>query len=193
MIVSITGTITAKGDRFLVVETGGIGYQVYATLSTLGKYKEGDPAAFFTYHHVSETANDLYGFVTMEEVGFFDALLGISGIGPKTALNVMSVARLEELKNAIRNNDAMILTKVSGIGKKTAERIVLELAGKLELVAGAEESSISGDDGMVVDALVSLGYSRSEARDAVRNIPSAITGVSDRVRAALKNLGRHGV
>lgn len=192
MIVSITGTITAKGDRFLVVETGGIGYQVHATLSTLGKYKEGDTAVFFTYHHVSETASDLYGFVTMEEVGFFDALLGISGIGPKTALNVMSVARLEELKNAIRNNDAAILTKVSGIGRKTAERIVLELAGKLELVAGTEEA-VSGEDGTVVDALVSLGYTRQDARDAVRNIPGSVTGVSDRVREALKNLGRHGV
>lgn len=191
MIASISGTITAKGDRFLVVETGGLGYQVYATLSTLGKQKEGDTATFFTHHHVSETANDLYGFVTMEEVGFFDALLGISGIGPKTALNVMSVARLEELKNAIRNNDATILTKVSGIGRKTAERIVLELAGKLELVAGGVEA-VSGEDGTVVDALVSLGYTRQDARDAVRNIPSAVTGVSERVREALKNLGRHG-
>ncbi len=192
MIASITGTITAKGDRFLVVEAGCIGYQVFATLSTLGKYKEGDTATFLTYHHVSETANDLYGFVTMEEVGFFDALLGISGIGPKTALNVMSVSRLEELKNAIRNNDATILTKVSGIGKKTAERIVLELAGKLELVAGGVEA-VSGEDGTVVDVLVSLGYTRSQARDAVRNVPSSITGVSKRVREALKNLGRHGV
>lgn len=192
MIASITGTITAKGDRFLVVETGGIGYQVYATLSTLGTFKEGSETRLFTYHHVSETANDLYGFMTMEEVGFFDALLGISGIGPKTALNVMSVSRLEELKNAIRNNDATILTKVSGIGRKTAERIVLELAGKLELVAGSVEA-VSGEDGTVVDALVSLGYTRQDARDAVRNIPATVTGVSERVRAALKNLGRHGV
>lgn len=192
MIASISGTITTKGDRFLIVETGGLGYQVYATLSTLGKYKEGDTAVFFTYHHVSETANDLYGFVTMEEVGFYDALLGISGIGPKTALNVMSVSRLEELKEAIRNNDATILTKVSGIGKKTAERIVLELADKLELVAGSEEA-IRGEDGTVVDALVSLGYTHQDARDAVRNIPSSVAGVSERVREALKNLGRHGV
>ncbi len=190
MIASIAGTVAAHGDRFLVVETGGLGYRVYATASTIGGAPHGTTVQLFTYHHVSEVADDLFGFPTLEEVTFFEALLGIAGVGPKTALAVMSVARLAELRAAIRTNDVAILTKVSGIGKKTAERIVLELQGKVD--DAAADASVSADDGTVIDALVALGYARAQARDAVRALPADLTGVSDRVRGALKQLSGHG-
>lgn len=189
MIASISGTIAAKGDRFLVVETGGIGYRVFVGITTLGSMLEGGNIKLFTYHHVSETANDLFGFPTLEEVGFFEMLLSVSGIGPKTALNVMNIARLEELKTAIAKNDATLLTKVSGIGKKTAERIVLELQGKIS--STEDHTTATSEDVTVIDALVSLGYSRNEARDAVRGLPVDIATISDRVREALKTLSRH--
>lgn len=190
MIASLAGTVAAKGDRFLVLETGGLGYRVYVTGDTLRAVQEGSTLRLFTYHHVAEQADDLFGFPSLADVEFFEALLGIAGVGPKTALGVMSVAKLSELQSAIQSKDATILTKVSGIGKKTAERIVLELHGKVE----SEEiaSLVSADDGTVIDALVALGYARTHARDAVRALPADVTGVSNRVREALKNLGGHG-
>lgn len=191
MIASLSGTVAAKGDRFLVIETGGIGYQVFVTTATLGFAPESGSIKLFTYHHVGENADDLFGFPTLPEVEFFEMLLGVSGIGPKTALAVMNVAKLPDLKTAILKNDAALLTTVSGIGKKTAERIVLELRGKIE----AEDSFATGgteEDATVIDALVALGYMRAQARAALQNVPSGVRGVSDRVREALKHMGRHG-
>ncbi len=190
MIASISGTITAKGDRFLVIETGGLGYQVFVTTATLGSAQEGENVKLFTYHHVSETASDLFGFPTLADVEFFEMLLGISGIGPRTALAVMNVAKLPDLKTAILKNDASLLTTVSGIGKKTAERIVLELRGKIE-AASSDEAAGTEEDATVIDALVALGYSRAQARSALQKLPPSLNGVSDRVREALKHMGRH--
>lgn len=192
MIASITGTIRAKGDRFLVVATGGIGYRVFVTPALVASAVGGVNITLFTYHHVSETANDLYGFLTTREVGFFELLISISNVGPKTALNVMGVASLDELEAAIQHGDATILTKVSGVGRKTAERIVLELKEKVDVLAESSVSETLKDDAEVLDALVSLGYTRHEARAALRKVPKDVAGVSERVREALKHLGRHG-
>lgn len=189
MIASVSGTIAAKGDRFLIVTAGGIGFRVFVTPLTLRAHKVGMDATFFTYHHVSENAMDLFGFSTVEETAFFELLLTVSGIGPKTALNVMSIATMSELAEAIGKSDATLLTKVSGIGRKTAERVVLELQEKVP-GAGETEGTLK-DDVSVIDALVSLGYTRSEARTAVRKLPASISGISDRVREALKHIGRH--
>ena len=191
MIASISGTILAKGDRFLVIETGGLGYRVFATTAMLDSAQDDGNIKLFTYHHVSETASDLFGFPTLTEVEFFEMLLSVSGIGPRTALSVMNVARLPDLKTAILKNDASLLTAVSGIGKKTAERIVLELRGKIEAGSSVDAAGTE-EDATVIDALVALGYSRAHARDAMQKLPPEVHGVSDRVREALKHMGRHG-
>ena len=192
MIASITGTIQAKGNRFLIVENGGLGYQVFVTPAVLSTAKTGDAITLFTYHHVSDLAQDLYGFLSTNDVAFYELLLSISNVGPKTALNVMSVGTIDELKTAIQHGDPTLLTKVSGVGRKTAERIVLELKEKVDEAADSEGGEALREDAEVLDALVALGYVRSEARQAVRQIPKTIQGVSDRVREALKHLGRHG-
>ncbi|MBI4415077.1 MAG: Holliday junction branch migration protein RuvA [Candidatus Kerfeldbacteria bacterium] len=191
MIASLAGIVAAKGDRFLVVETGGLGYRVFVTVATLAETQLKTSVHLFTHHHVAENVMELYGFRTNGEVRFFELLLGISGVGPKTALNVLSVATLDELRQAIHGSDATLLTKVSGVGKKTAERIVLELGEKIQHDLAAEQGTLA-DDAAVLDALVALGYSRNEARQAVRSIPKTVKGVSDRVREALKRTGRHG-
>lgn len=190
MIASIIGSIRAKGSRFVVVETGGIGYKVFVTMQALPGLKVGSQAKFSTYQHVSENALELYGFLQFEETEFFESLLTVSGVGPKTALNVMSVASLDELREAIVQADSTLLTKVSGVGRKTSERIVLELQEKVKL--GILPAGTLKEDAEVLDALVSLGYSRNEARHAVRRIPKTVKGVSDRVREALKRVGSHG-
>lgn len=191
MIASISGTVAAKGDRFLVLETGGVGYRVYTTIATLADTPLKGTIHLFTHHHVAENVMELYGFTTNEEVHFFELLLGISGVGPKTALNVLSIATLDELRQAIQSGDATLLTKVSGVGKKTAERIVLELGEKIQHDLAAEHGTLA-DDAAVLDALVALGYTRSEARQAARSVPKTVQGISNRVREALKRTGRHG-
>src|SRR3990167_1151936 len=111
MIASVSGTIQAKGDRFLIVETGGIGYRVFVTPTLLAEIAQGSAVTLFTHHHVAETIQELYGFLREAEVEFFRLLLSISNVGPKTALNVMSVATLDELKSAIQHGDPTLLTK----------------------------------------------------------------------------------
>lgn len=192
MIASIHGIVQAKGDRFLIVENGGLGYQVFVTPTVLATAKTGDTITLFTYHHVSEGAQDLYGFPSVIDVTFYELLLSISSVGPKTALNVMSIATIDELKTAIQHGDPTLLTKVSGVGRKTAERIVLELKEKVDHAIDEAGSDALREDAEVLDALVALGYVRSEARQAVRQIPKTIQGISDRVREALKHLGAHG-
>lgn len=192
MIALITGTIQAKGDRFLIVENGGLGYQVFVTPAVLATAKKGESITLYTYHHISENAQDLYGFLTADDVSFFELLLTISSVGPKTALNVMGIATMNELKSAIQHGDPTILTKVSGVGRKTAERIVLELKEKVDTLIDEDASESLKDDAEVLDALVALGYPRNEARQTLRLIPKTVEGVSDRVREALKHLGNHG-
>jgi Holliday junction DNA helicase RuvA len=191
MIASIRGTVQAVGERFVILENGGVGYRVHVTPHVASRAHIGEERVFFTYHQVAETTQELFGFPSLKEVSFFELLLTIASVGPKTALSVMSVATLDELTNAIQAGDPTILTKVSGVGKKTAERIVLELREKIDASVPATTTEAMKDDAAVLEALISLGYTRSDARTAVRALPPSVIGVSDRVRAALKNITSH--
>jgi holliday junction DNA helicase RuvA len=191
MIAQITGSIIFAGERFLVVETGGVGYKVYVTtdvLTSLGASEE--RVTFWTYLHVRESALDLYGFKTYAEMQFFEVLLSVSGVGPKSALGVMSVAPLDMLKRAIASGDITYLTKVSGVGKRMAEKVVLELKDKLgggALDVGAEADIKADTD--VLDALTAMGYSTREVREVVGKLPQSIIGTKNRLSEALKILG----
>jgi Holliday junction DNA helicase RuvA len=192
MIAHIHGTVIHADIKFVVVDVSGVGYKVYATADTISVCTEGTEASFWTYTAVRENSLDLYGFTTMQEMEFFDMLLDVSGIGPKSALGILSVASLDTLQSAMATGDTSYLNKVSGIGKKTAEKIVIELRDKL--VAHKNESSspsaLRGESD-VVEALKSLGYSPSEARDVLRQIPSEIVGANARIKEALKLLGKN--
>jgi len=185
MIGSIKGKIILKKDKFVVVETGGLGYKVNVSPDTILKTKLDETVSFWTHLHVKEDAQDLYGFLNYPELEFFEMLIGVSGIGPKGALAILSVASIETLKKAIGTGDTSYLTKISGIGRKTAEKIVLELRDKI----GIEKSdnSLQGEID-VLEALKSLGYSHTDARDALKQCKSD-TSVNVRIREALKILG----
>jgi len=187
MIASLTGTITNKSESYLVLEVNGVGYKIYATGNTIESIKT-SPISMWIHHAIRENASDLYGFITRDELEFFELLISISGIGPKTALGILNVANIETLKQAVRSGNSGHLTKISGLGKKNAEKIVLELSGKIGV--GAEGSLNIEDEGDAIEALTSLGYSQKEARDALREVPSDIVGTSDRVKKALKHLGK---
>ncbi len=191
MIASVAGKISHTTARSIVITTGGIGYEVFTVPRLLEQVKTDEDIILYTHLYVREELMELYGFSNREEVDFFRMLISVSGVGPKSALTIMSLTTLDELKKGIAHGDASLLTKVSGIGKKTAERLILELKSKISDSIGEQlEAQQATGDSDAIDALVNLGYPVSEARDALRQVDTDTTDVAQRIRAALKLLGK---
>ncbi len=225
MISRLTGTIVHIDLKYLILDVNGVGYKVYTTsdvLSGLGKLMrnngekisdthvvaDGETSAYvtvWTYLAVRDDALDLYGFANGDELAFFELLIGISGIGPKTALGILNIASVEAIDNAIRTGDTTHLVKVSGVGKKMAEKIVMELkdkVGGVSIVGQSEEhaaaaKSVMKNDADALEALKALGYAPNEARDALKEITKAaakagkdIKDTGEKVKAALKLLSQ---
>ena len=188
MIGHIEGIVSAKRAGFAIISAGGVGYKVSVTRDALAKLKEGATAAFWTHLAVKENALDLYGFASEEEQYFFELLLLVSGIGPKSALAILDIADIETLRSAIGSGNAGYLTKVSGIGKKTAEKIIVELRDKVGEGRSGGAEALSGDE-EALEAMRALGYTQAEARDTLRKVPSSIEGSSARLREALRIVG----
>jgi Holliday junction DNA helicase RuvA len=187
MIASLSGTVQSLRENHLVLAVGGIGYKVAVLKELLARTAVGSALSIHTHLAVREDALDLYGFVHDEELRLFEQLLTVSGIGPKSALAVLDIASVETLRSAIATGNAAYLTNVSGIGKKTAEKIVLELKDKVG--KGAALPSLKGDE-EALEAMRSLGYSAAEARDILRKVPPEIEGGSARLKEALRLLGK---
>jgi holliday junction DNA helicase RuvA len=188
MIAHIKGIIIYVAEKFVVVDVKGIGYKIFLTADTILKYKQNEEVSFWTYLAVRETALDLYGFATNQEMSFFELLLDVSGIGPRSALSILSVAPIETLRKAIATGDTSYLNKVSGIGRKTAEKIVIELRDKLLAYKNDDSANSLRGESDIVEALKSLGYSQSEARDALKKVPNSIEGTNARIKEALRLL-----
>ena len=190
MIAHLEGTILHSTDKFAVVDVAGVGYKVFLSADSLASLEKSSGASFWIYTAVRENALDLYGFTTHDEMVFFELLLDVSGIGPKSALSILSLASIDTLKRAIATGDTSYLNKVSGIGRKTAEKIILELRDKLHAHKGEDgaPSALRGESD-IVEALKSLGYSQMEARDVLKQIPHTIEGTNARIKEALKILG----
>lgn len=187
MIAILNGTIESNIDKYVIVNTNGVGYKVYISGNTFKNLpKKGEEIKLYTNLYVRENIMDLYGFLSLEELEIFELLISISGIGPKGALGVLTVVSIETLKKAIANEESGVLTKVSGIGKRMAEKIVLELKNK---IGGEFSGQGVGSDSEAIDALMSLGYKLQEAREILKKVPQEVEGVENRVKEALKLLG----
>ena len=188
MIGSIDGKVRGMVLGSVIVEVAGVGYRISVPVATLAKAKEGDGLFLWTHLAVRENSQDLYGFETKDELNWFELLLTVSGIGPKSALSIMNAIDIAALKRSIAANDPSGISNAFGIGKKTAEKIVLELREKV----GSADDGVrqEGSDGDVVDALVGLGYSTREAREAVRGVSKDIVGTEARIRAAIQIASR---
>jgi Holliday junction DNA helicase RuvA len=192
MIAHLRGEPVLTGDRWVVIDVGGIGYQIFVTqpaLHLLAQTKQ--PVKLFTYMAVREDAITLFGFMHQSELEMFRILIGVSGIGPQTALNLLSQIGIEEFAMAILNEDERALTRISGIGAKSAKRLILELRDKMKKVS---QTIVSGDLGRAgpavhdaVSALVSLGFAEKESRDAVNDAARALKSptVQEIIKAAL--------
>jgi len=189
MIGYIKGEIIYSCDKYVVLDTNSVGYKVYILPETLNTTNLGDTIEFWTHLAVKDDALDLYGFLNQQELEFFKLLIGISGIGPKGALGIMGVASIQTLCIAINKSDASYLTKVSGIGTKNAQKIILELKDKIKNIVSENETAGANEDIDVIDALKSLGYTEREARNALQEIPEEIKGTSQKITTALKFMG----
>ena len=191
MIALLRGKIELKTEKFIILDVGGVGYRIFCSSQTLKELAKKTPdkkIKLFIHLHTREGILDLYGFLTREELEFFEQLISVAGIGPKVGLSVMALASVKTLKQAIASGQKSLLTKVSGIGSKTAERIILELKNKV--VALVSEVKQLSSDSDAIDALVSLGYTAGQAREALEKVPSKVKGIGKRVKEALKILGK---
>ncbi|MDO8521861.1 MAG: Holliday junction branch migration protein RuvA [bacterium] len=189
MIGHIEGTVRALRPTFAIISAGGVGYKIALTKEALAELRPEKTASLWTHLVVREDVLDLYGFRTEEELRIFELLLTVSGIGPKSAMAVLDVASVQTLRSAISQANASYLTEVSGIGKKTAEKIVLELKDKIGASSAESTHALRGDQD-AQDAMRALGYSQNEAREALRKVPRDIVNSNDRLREALKIVGK---
>lgn len=199
MIASLSGKITYKSpqtrkDSYFVVVAGGVGYKVYTPVSNLKKVQEGDVITVYTYLAVSERAMDLYGFLDPADKTFFTLLLGVPGVGPKSAVSILDKTTMSEVQQAIIDDNPEVLTKMSGLGEKMADKIIVTLKSKVESLTikpkGAKAKAKASTDADVFDALVGFGYSALEAKKALTQVDRKITDTSQRLKEALKILGK---
>jgi Holliday junction DNA helicase RuvA len=197
VIASVEGVVGAIAADSLVIEVGGLGYRVFAAPAVLATATPGKVLKLHTYHLVREDQQALYGFRTSEELGFFNLLLTVTGVGPKVALAIVGSRPTADLQLAIMTGDMAVLVAIPGIGKKLAERIIFELKEKVTAagvsVSGSAVAGSAASEGEVVAALQALGYSLGEARDASRAALSDLavgSTLEDRVKAALRTLLR---
>jgi len=199
MIASISGQITyispgLRKDSYLVIVAAGVGYKVFIPLSNLKKLAEGQNITVYTYLSVSERGMDLYGFLDPADKTFFTLLLDVPGIGPKSAISILEKTTMNEVQRAILDDDPSVLTKISGLGEKTAEKIILTLKRKVESLTvkpkSKKEQAQALADTDVFDALVSFGYSALEAKKALAQVDKKIIDSNKRLKEALKILGK---
>lgn len=187
MIYSIFGVVSVKKEGFAVVEANNIGYKIFFPVRIM----EALPAVHeevrvFCHVQVREDAHELYGFLREGELAFFEKLLTVNGVGPKSALAIMALASSDELAAAINEGKPDMLMRASGVGRKTAERVVLELRGKLPIIHSEDTVRRMESDMDIEEALMGLGYSRGQAKKVITDLDPSIQGVEARLRAALK-------
>jgi Holliday junction DNA helicase RuvA len=191
MIGKLTGTLAAKNPPEVLVDCGGVGYEVLVPMSTFYNLPAlGEKTSLLTHLIVREDAHLLYGFATSDERAGFKQLVKISGVGPRTALSILSGMSVADIAQAVAKQDAARLTKIPGIGKKTAERLLLELKGKLGDALTTGGVSVANDNQSdILQALVALGYSDRDAGLALKALPADV-GVSEGIKLALKSLAK---
>jgi len=194
MIGRLRGRVVADSLHYLLLDVGGVGYRIHSTPQAQTRLRKASgEVTLFTHLVVRDDALLIFGFETEEELSFFELLISVSGIGPKSGLALLAAGEIPTIKKAISASDTSYLTKVSGIGKKMAERIIVELRDKME-GGGGEEATSLREDVDVLEALKALGYGGKEARDALMKVSKGDIGRNEKLKAALRALGNgnHG-
>lgn len=190
MIAHVTGVVAEKFNASIIVDVHGIGYEVSVAAGDFEHALLNEPIKFYTYHHIREQSQELFGFTTLAAKKLFELLITVQGVGPKAALAILSLGESEVVRNAIANSDTAFIVKASGVGKKTAERVIVDLADKVGLairtnVSDAGLSSPIADSDEALEALMALGYNLNDATRALEGVSSDLS-TAQRVTQALK-------
>lgn len=190
MIAHISGIITEKFLNSVIVDVHGVGYELTISTPDAETVNVNDEVKFYTHHSIRENAEDLYGFLSLAAKKLFEMLISVNGVGPKAAMSILSLSTPEEVRNAIANDDTTFISKASGVGKKSAERVIVDLRDKVGLPShyGRGEvliASTKGPEDEALDALIALGFPLKEATAALSDVDPALP-VEERVREALK-------
>jgi Holliday junction DNA helicase RuvA len=191
MIAHLSGAVAEKFLNSVIIDVAGVGYEVAVTTLDFDNLNLGDTTKIYTYHHIREQSEELFGFSTLAGKRLFELLISVQGIGPKAAMSILSLAPAEDIRNALANADANFISKAAGVGKKSAERAIVDLKDKVGLPSRygrpAEEPNLvktTADEAL--EALMALGFTLSDATNALAEIDPALP-TADRVRAALKS------
>ena len=191
MIATLSGKVTEKIGELVVIEIGGVGYGLYVSFEDFGALNVGEQAKLYVYEAVRENSFDLYGFRSIESKALFEQLLTVKGVGPKMALSILSVSSSGQVRAAIANGDVKFISHAAGVGKRVAERVVVDLKDKVGLAAGEDATSFlstpaadPSDEAM--QGLVALGYSVQDAAEALKEVDKKLKP-ADRIKQALKN------
>jgi len=192
MIGLLTGKLLYKDGQYIILDVNGVGYKVLSPSQVNNTSRLGDSLTLFIHTHVREDALDLFGFLTSQDLKVFESLISVNGIGPKTAMGIFSVGSRDEILSAILKADVDFFTSVPRLGRKNAQKIIIELKNKLGNGEELDLSEENSETSEVVSALVSMGFSEKEARMAVKGLSAGRQGNSmeEKVRLALKELGR---
>lgn len=191
MIAHIKGTIAEKFENSVIVDVNGVGYELTISTPDFEKTNLNDVIKFYTYHSIRENSEELYGFSSLAAKRLFQLLISVQGIGPKAAISILSLAAPEEVRNAIANADVAFVSKASGVGKKSAERVIVDLRDKVGIPSHygatiiAPKAEITEND-EALDALIALGFPLKEATAALENVDKNLS-VEERIKLALKN------
>jgi Holliday junction DNA helicase RuvA len=189
MIATLRGKIAEKTLDMVVVESGSVGYGVFVTFEDYGALEEGKEAKLYIYEHIRESSHDLFGFRARETKLLFEQLLSVNGVGPKMALSILSVANSQSVRQAIASGDTKFISQASGVGKRVAERVVVDLKDKVGLVATAEATDFlttSADpNDEALQGLVALGFTVQDASEALKKVDIKMPP-ADRIKEALK-------
>lgn len=189
MLYFVKGKIEEISDKYIVLDSGGWGLKLFVTRETILNIEKGDSIKLYTYLYLYDDVIDLYGFLTKEELGLFELLISISGIGPKVALSILSLGPVKVLVSAIFKGDINYLTKVAGVGQKIAQKIIFELQEKIKKLKIQPLEELP-DDADVIEALKSLGYSLREAQEALKGVSDKYKDSKNRLQEALKILSK---
>lgn len=191
MIGSLKGKVDFKSGTTIIVDVHGVGYKAQVSSEVLGKALVGQEIKIYTYTHVREDVLELFGFSSADDLKLFEQIIGISGIGPRTALNIFSIGTRDGISEAIIKGDVEFFTQVSRLGKKNAQKLIIELRGKLGSLEDLDLSEeTDGQTNEIITALKTFGFSAGEAKEAIKSIDKRIESVEEKIRLALKYLGK---
>lgn len=191
MIAHVFGVVAEKFGNSVIVDVHGVGYEVQTALGDYEHALLNENVKFYTYHHIREQSQELYGFSSLAARKLFELLITVQGVGPKAALAILSLGESEVVRNAIANGDITLVTKATGVGKKTAERVIVDLADKVGLALQYDNSPMTGNSNVIahadeaLEALMALGYTLNDATRALEGVPTDLS-TADRVTQALK-------